>query len=364
MEETISRIVSSSSTTRMRSLGMVMSGCIAYFRPRHHIPKVTMGGRKSGTGVHRARYLESVGVRAPIFRAPIYGSCQTIWEFRWHVDRPLVDGAKVDGTGNSRPDLGSGQSAFLPRFSGPMSAGVGSGLGRLWGIPVGNWLGRVARRAEVDSRIRAGRLCAGDGIVCGCGSDIGAGAASADRGGSDFGGIGLGPFLFGAGLLTLNLHWPPFTSHIPSEGYLLAEVLFGSSILLVVLDDSRLRTRRLAVLNELTVTIARGQNHAPMMQTALEKLKAVVGAKAAWFQLMESDHLIPTQHVGLSPEFLRAMGQTGTGQTGAGQTGTDEAHARVLRENRAAVMQLSDMSEPEREQLRKYAIHHVLLLPV
>ena len=64
--------------------------------------------------------------------------------------------------------------------------------------------------------------------------------------------IGLGPFLFGAGLLTLNLHWPPFTSHIPSEGYLLAEVLFGSSMLLVVLDDSRLRTRRLAMLNELT----------------------------------------------------------------------------------------------------------------
>src|SRR5208282_5169872 len=174
-----------------------------------------------------------------------------------------------------------------------------------------------------------------------------------------FGRIGLGPFLFGAGLLTLNLHGAPFTSHIPSEGYLLAEVLFGSSILLVVLDDSRLRSRRLAVLNELTVTIARGQNHAPMIQTALEKLKAVVGAKAAWFQLMESDHLTPTQHVGLSPEFLRAMGQTGTAQTG-----TNEAHASVLPEPRAAVMQLSDMSAPERGQLRKYAIHHVLLLPV
>ena len=108
-------------------------------------------------------------------------------------------------------------------------------------------------------------------------------------------------------MLTLNLNWPPFTSHIPSEGYLLAEVLFGSSMLLVVLDDSRLRTRRLAVLNELTVTIARGQNHAPMMQTALEKLKAIAGAKAAWFQLMDGDRLVPTQHAGLSAEFLRAI---------------------------------------------------------
>ena len=169
-----------------------------------------------------------------------------------------------------------------------------------------------------------------------------------------FGRIGLGPFLFGAGLLTLNLHWPPFTSRVPSEGYLWAEVLFGSSILLVVLDDSWLRTRRLAVLNELAATIARGQNHAPMMQTALEKLKAVVGAKAAWFQLMEDDHLVPTQHAGLSPEFLRVIGQAGT----------DETEARILQDNRAAVMKLSEISEPEREQLRKRGIHHVVLLPV
>src|SRR6266853_202933 len=170
--------------------------------------------------------------------------------------------------------------------------------------------------------------------------------------------IGPGPFLFGVGLLTLNLNWPKFTSHIPSEGYLFAEVLFGSSILLMVLDDSRLRTRRLAVLNELTVTIARGQNHAPMMQTALEKLKTVVGAQAAWFHLMEGDRLVPTQHAGLSPEFLRALGQ------GMGQGGTDETHARVLQENRVAVITASEMSEPEREQLGKHGINHVLLLPV
>ncbi len=135
--------------------------------------------------------------------------------------------------------------------------------------------------------------------------------------------------------------------------------MFGSSILLVVLDDSRLRTRRLAVLNELAVTIARGQNHAPMMQTALEKLKAAVGAKAAWFHLMEDGHLVPTQHVGLSPEFLRALGQAGMGQDG-----TDETETRVLQENRAAVMELSEMSEPARQQLVKHNIRRVLLLPV
>ncbi len=169
-----------------------------------------------------------------------------------------------------------------------------------------------------------------------------------------FGRIGLGPFVFGAGLLTLNLTWPRFTTHISSEEYLLAEVLFGSSILLVALDDSLLRTRRLAVLNELTVTIARGQNHGPMIQTALEKLRAVVGAKASWFQLMEGDRLVPTQHNGLSPESLRVIGQAGT----------DETQARVLQENRAAVVKLSELSQPEREQLGKHGIHHLVQLPV
>jgi PAS domain S-box-containing protein len=169
-----------------------------------------------------------------------------------------------------------------------------------------------------------------------------------------FGRIGLGPFVFGAGLLTLNLNWPRFTSHISSEGYLLAEVLFGSSMLLVVLDDSRLRTRRLALLNDLAITIARGHNHAPMMQTALEKLKSVVGAKAAWFQLMEGSQLLATQHAGLTPEILRTIGQGGNNET----------QTAVLQENRAAVMQLSEMSEPEREQLGKRGVHHVVLLPV
>ncbi len=166
--------------------------------------------------------------------------------------------------------------------------------------------------------------------------------------------IGLGSFLFGAGLLTLNLNWPAFASRIPSEGYLLAEVLFGSSVLLLVLDDSRLHMRRLAALNELTVTMARGQNRAPLLQAVLEKLKAVTGAKAVWFQSMEADRLVPTQHAGLSPESLRAIGQAPTG----------EIQARILEENRAVAMKLSELSELERQQLAKRAIRHLLLLPV
>jgi PAS domain S-box-containing protein len=169
-----------------------------------------------------------------------------------------------------------------------------------------------------------------------------------------FGRIGIGPALFGVGLITLNLSWPPYTSLVPIEGYLLAEVLFGASLLLVVLDDARIRMHRLAVLNELTVTIARAQNHAPLMQTALEKLKGVAGAKAAWFQSMEGDHLVPAQGVGVSADFLKSIGQ------GA----VDEMQAKALQENRAAVLRTSERPEAEREQLTKYKLGQVVLLPV
>ncbi len=166
--------------------------------------------------------------------------------------------------------------------------------------------------------------------------------------------MGVGPLLFSAGLLTLNLNWPRFTNHIPNQGYLLAEVLFGSSMIVLVLDDSRVRTRRLEVLNELTGTISRAQNHGPMMQAALEKLKTVTGAKAAWFWLMEAGQLTPTQYVGLSSDFLRTIGLAGM----------DETLGQVFEENRAAVLRPPEVPEEMRTQIRKQGMGHLVLLPV
>src|SRR5260370_24321628 len=172
MEETISRIVSSSSTTRIRSLAMALSECIAHIRLRLHIPKVTKWTRKSGNDGEGPWYLK--GWCLCVYRALIYESCLDIWEFGWRADRPLVDGG-----GNRRPDRGGGQSAFLPGISGTISVDVGSGLGRLWGVSVGGEGGRSARHVEVDGGIRAGRLCTGDGVVCGRGTDVGTGAPRA-----------------------------------------------------------------------------------------------------------------------------------------------------------------------------------------
>jgi two-component system NtrC family sensor kinase len=166
--------------------------------------------------------------------------------------------------------------------------------------------------------------------------------------------ISAGSLLFAFGLLTLNLSWPPFTDHIPNEGYLLAEVLFGGSMILIALDDSRVSSRRLELLNELTSAMSRTQNQGPMLQAALEKLRALPGVRAAWFAFMEGRQLVPAQHFGLSPDFVRAAGLDASGET----------VASILEANRAAVARAEQIPDPLREQVHKLGIGHLVLLPV
>src|SRR5207249_7643117 len=68
----------------------------------------------------------------------------------------------------------------------------------------------------------------------------------------------------------------------------------------VVFDDYKLRTRRLGVVNALTTTITRAQQHGPMMATALEELKGLMHASAAWIRLLEGDKMVIAQQIGLS----------------------------------------------------------------
>jgi len=166
--------------------------------------------------------------------------------------------------------------------------------------------------------------------------------------------IGIAPLLLGAGLLTLQLHWKPYASRVPSEAFLLLEVIFGSSMFLLVLADSQSRIRRMNVLGELAATIQRAQHHGPMMQASLDMLKHVSGAKAVWFRALEGNRLVMTQQVGVPQEFMRTMGQIGM----------DETLERVLQENKAALVSAAQTPEPVREQLKKFGIHRMVILPI
>jgi len=164
----------------------------------------------------------------------------------------------------------------------------------------------------------------------------------------------IGSWLLSISLLLVHLDWAPFTAHLPPGSDLASDLLFGFSMLLVVFDDSKMRTRRLGVLNALTTSITRAQQHGPMMETALEELKALMGAKAAWFRLLEGDKLVIAQQIGLSQDFLRDRGSVSL----------DETRKAIIAESVPMVIATSTAADAIRPFLKRERFHHIVTLPV
>jgi two-component system NtrC family sensor kinase len=164
----------------------------------------------------------------------------------------------------------------------------------------------------------------------------------------------IGPWLLSFSLLFLHLDWTPLTLQLPPGTNLVAEVLFGLSMLLIVFDDSRMRTRRLAVINALTTSISRAQQHGPMMLTALEELKRLMNARAAWFRLLEGERMVIIQQIGLSQGFVEARGSLTI----------DETLGTVLQADKPTVIKTSEANETMQAYLREEGFHHVVMLPV
>ena len=134
----------------------------------------------------------------------------------------------------------------------------------------------------------------------------------------------------------------------------MTDLLFGLGMIFTVFDDSKARTRRLHVVNTLTTSIARAQQHGPMMQTALEELKSLMHARAAWFRALDGDRMVVAQHIGISPEFIRTVGHIGL----------DDTLQQVFQQGTPMVLKTSDIAPPLNQQLKLENLNHVVLVPV
>jgi len=164
----------------------------------------------------------------------------------------------------------------------------------------------------------------------------------------------IGPWLLAFSLLLLHLEWAPLNVLMPPSLGMMADLILGMSMLLVVFDDSKMRTRRLAVINALTTTITRSQQHGPMMATALEELKGLMRAKAAWFRLLEGDNLVIAQQIGLSPEFLRDRSLIPI----------DKTVEEVLRDGMPTVIKTAAAPDTMRPYFKEERFNHVVMVPV
>jgi two-component system NtrC family sensor kinase len=115
-------------------------------------------------------------------------------------------------------------------------------------------------------------------------------------------------WLLALSLPFLHLSWSPFTDRVPAAAFLAAEITLSLSMLLVVLEEARTRTRRLRAVQAITASIATAQQYGNVVQSAVEELQRLIPVKAAWFRLVEGGHLVATHAVGLSADFLRDAG--------------------------------------------------------
>ncbi len=164
----------------------------------------------------------------------------------------------------------------------------------------------------------------------------------------------IGPWLLSISMLLLHLQWEPISSHLPIGSSLMVSLMAGLSMLLLVFDDYKLHMRRLGVVNALTSSITRAQQHGPIMATALEELKGLMCAKAAWFRLLEGDRLLIAQQIGLSKDFVQDRLSVPL----------DDDFERTLSGTMPVVLATSAASDGVRPYLEQEGFHHVVMVPV
>lgn len=169
-----------------------------------------------------------------------------------------------------------------------------------------------------------------------------------------WGRLNLGRWLLAVMLVLPQLHH----SHIGSTDVwhpVLLDLLLGISMMVIVLDDSRVQIQRLDVLNTITNQISESREFEPTVAVVLDELTQISRAKAAWFRVLEGDKLVLAAQRGLSSAFASNAQAIDVNLSISGF---------ALREGEVYVMQASEAVAEVSALLKNDRIHHVILVPV
>ena len=118
-----------------------------------------------------------------------------------------------------------------------------------------------------------------------------------------WGRVSVGRWLLAAMLVVLHLDTVGSVHQIVGTD-ILVDLLLGISMMIIVLDDSRIQVQRLDALNTITHQISDSRDFEPTVGTILEELRKITRAKAAWFRILEGEKLTMAAHRGLSQAFV------------------------------------------------------------
>jgi hypothetical protein len=152
----------------------------------------------------------------------------------------------------------------------------------------------------------------------------------------------------------LHLAWSPFTDGVPVGASIAIEVTLGLSMLLVVFDEARGRTRRLLAMQRITEGVTGAQQYGHIVDRAVEELKYGMRVRGAWFRLAEGGHLVATHAAGLTSDFLRD----------AGFAEISEGVSKILEHPGAHVTSRNDAGHEPKEALEHEKIRQVVTVPV
>ena len=165
----------------------------------------------------------------------------------------------------------------------------------------------------------------------------------------------IGPWLLALSLLLLQPQGMHSLLHLPFRGEeTTGDLLLGASMLLLVFDESTLSTRRLRVIQTLTDSMTQSLQPGPMLETALIQLKALMGAQAAWFRLLEGDKMVIVQQIGLSREFMNERRSVPK----------DDSFERGFHDGKPVALKISSTDVRARRFLRKEGFKYCILVPV
>jgi len=164
------------------------------------------------------------------------------------------------------------------------------------------------------------------------------------KGRSNFGG-----WILSGTLLLLCQYHPTFAYGI------LVDVLLGISMMMIVLDDSRVQIRRLDTLNRISRVTADTEDFLPIVDTTLDELKRISGAKAAWFRTLEEGKLLLAAQRGLTDSVVAQIAEVDAAQSTSGH---------LLAQGEVGTVKIHNMNSKTQPVLKAYGIEHIVVLPI
>src|SRR5262249_21052099 len=123
----------------------------------------------------------------------------------------------------------------------------------------------------------------------------------------------IGAWFLSAALLLLTQSHPTLAYGI------LVDVLLGISMMMIVLDDSRLQNQRLDTVNRISRVISGSDDFLPIVEATLDELIQITGAKGAWFRFLEEGKLRLAVQRGLPEAVANQIREIDAAQSASGQ---------------------------------------------